>query len=338
MKYFIAALSVVLGFIACISSAEAQTTRIMLPGPAVIYVDGISGNDGSTAALYVGTWQQTPPTGIIPFLTLQNAINFACNSLDLQNQQLIIEYNNPPSVEPVIPNQPFAGSSHVLCDVLGAIAGGYPTRALVIRGNLSTLNTPAQTVMNGGDLTLFTSVNVRTGWLIEGFYLESTSMYWNSDASSQAYLGANVYGGNPAYGFAAIYGSLIEFVAPIIIDCAEMTVGWNQTFWYADGSGSRLISIAATGLIENPPSGQTQCPFHVFASSTDLAYILSSTPAGAWTGIGITGYKFAVNNMGGINTSGAGIDSLPGNLAGIGAPPAGSSWPANGSGYGWYQP
>lgn len=271
------------------SEGVPAASRILLTGSTTITVDG--GGNGLT--------QGSDATGGLtnPFLTLQAAVNFVCNNLDAGGNQIIVHYINLPAVEPV-QNVPFTPSAHVLNDVVGSVSGGYVNRMLVIRGDLSTFP-----VMHCGAQMCFTSVNVHSGWVIEGFTLTSSLGAIECDAQSQCYFGQNIIAGNPQFAFISIYRSFLEVVSSYTV--AGTGGGYH---YYADDAGT-IVSTGGTVTFLNPSA------FYIFAYASAQSLI---NPNGtAYLGGAITGTKFDALTGAGIE----GAANMPGTIAGNVSPP-----------------
>lgn len=251
--------------------------RVRLACATTYTVDPVAGNDASD--------------GTTAFKTIQGAINFVRDNVDACWFQVVI--------------QCAPGTYHegiVLGPVVGANPGGWPSKSLVIRGNVGDLT---QCTIDAAAFWCFTAVNVQNGWLIEGFTLKSTAGIIESDKGSTIYFGTNCIAGNPQYGLAAIYGGTIEVVASYHI--APIVGGpHGQAHWFGCYSGL-LILVPGIAVYLDGITAYAQA----FAVSVDNSLLVVGGAGFAGSAVG--GLKYSATQAG-INAGGM---NLPGDTAGV---------------------
>lgn len=221
--------------------------------------------------------------------TIQGAMDKVCRLVDVAQQQLIIDAEPGTYRENV-----------TLCDPVGAVSGGYRDSMLSVRGDIQA---PGHHVMECGAKACWTGVHSQAGWRIEGWEMRGSSFAILSDAGSHIYAGNNrsAVSGPSAHDFAAVYGSLLEIVADIII------LNDKATMVYLTGAGSRVIAVAGVLIYFEPTVAYSEALMSVqmnaVASITGVKYQGRTVqPADACLKVALGG---------GLDNGGSGTNGLP---------------------------
>jgi hypothetical protein len=256
----------------------------MFPFPG--FVKRAASREILTAArtYYVRTDGSDSNTGLVDsaggaFLTIPKAVAVIIGDLDLGGQEVAIDVGNGTYTDPV--------------SITGWVGGGSVT----ITGDTTT---PANVVVNvTGDCFTFNGA-LPGVFKIEGVKMVATSFLVNHLGVGLVQLGANEYGTCVVGMFAQTNGATIEVTANYTISGA-CTFHWAGYFnGYISLTGIQ-ITITGTPAIT------------IFASvvRTGLLFVNTCTFVGTFTG-----QRYDVSRNGVLDTNGAGVNHIPGTIAG----------------------
>lgn len=251
--------------------------RIGLTGNSSFYVT-TAGND-STGFGTAGS----------PWLTIQHAISYIANFIDLKGFVATINVADGTYTAPTVLSQPFVG-------------GGVTN--VIVKGNTGT---PSNVLINTTTGSAFTALYPGSGFLVQD--LKITTSGSTSYAGLSATDNSEIQFTNIVFG--AISGPQITANNGGIVRCnGNYTINGAAPSHINCKTNGIFLCISETVTITGTPAFST-----AFAIAADGAQL--DVEGNTYSG-SATGTRFAVSNNAVINTNGAGATYLPGNGAGTG--------------------
>jgi len=275
-------------FVAASQKVKLATTQILYVSPS-----GIDANNNCTV--------QTAPCG-----SIQNAVNQAYNSYDLNGSQMLIQ---------LVGTTPAVFGAGV--NISGALAGQLGAAGLTIQGDV---NNPDNYVISCAGTCFVARFGAR--YQLQGVKITSTSgdCIWAHDFGEIVVNGVD-------FGAAALdHVRTSEFGTFRAIGDYVIS-GSAQRHWQADRYGAVFgwnvdgfqAPVPVTINLVGTPA------FLTFAAAHKIGLIDAANDI--FTGSGATGTRFLVDSQAQIQTGGGGANFLPGNVAGT----------ADGASFGLYQ-
>lgn len=252
--------------------------RVRLTAPLTLYIDSVNGNDNNTGA--AGS----------PWKTIARGIYFIVNQVDQGGQQVTLQLAAG-TYDPVWVAAPQVGQIVVNGDRLNP-------RAYLIKNT----NGPAVVAVSGIRLHLqgisVEAVGVDTDYTIwgVGFQAVQSSVITFMDVAFGACSHSHIWCSSAAYNSIADEG-----LSYTIYGSAQMHLA---------GASGGIVNIARAHVtIQNNPNFSQG---FAYAAECGIVQVWNATFTGA-----ATGRRFAVYGTSTINSNGAGINFLPGTIAGI---------------------
>lgn len=239
--------------------------------------------------LYVSTTGSDSNNGLsagAPFLTIQKAINVLQQNYDLNGYTATVQLADGTYTAGAICSGQFTGNGTVI------IQGNTVTPTNVV---ISTTNSQCLIAQYGAQVQ------------IQYLKLQTTTTGYCLMAREYGYIavGGGVTFGAAASGYAH---AISQYFGKIVFTGPYTIAGSTSNHWYAASSHGEIIAAGLTITITGTPA------FGTFAAAGDLSSIIciGNTFSGS-----ATGTRYSALNNAVINTSGAGANYLPGNVAGL---------------------